>query len=76
MHVSRQAGKGALFWEWTVRKQGEGIDVSLPNGLHPYGVSLWDETFTCAASTHVLLKAAVLHPVGVKVRGVCARFGA
>ena len=37
--------KGALFWEWTVRNQGETIDVSLPNGLHPYGVSLWDETF-------------------------------
>ena len=38
--------KGSLFWEWTVRNQGEYIDVSLPNGLHPYGVSVWDETFT------------------------------
>lgn len=40
-----KAAKGALFWEWTVRNPSEGIDVSLPNGLHPYGVSLWDETF-------------------------------
>ncbi|BDA49901.1 Mannan endo-1,4-beta-mannosidase 1 [Coccomyxa sp. Obi] len=56
-----KACKGALFWEWTVRNpwvlrtmaesvlfclyKSEGIDVSLPNGLHPYGVSLWDETF-------------------------------
>ena len=38
--------KGSLFWEWTVRNPSEGIDVSLPNGLHPYGVSVWDETFT------------------------------
>ena len=41
-----QACKGSLFWEWTVRKQGESVDVSLPNGQHPYGVSVWDETFT------------------------------
>jgi hypothetical protein len=40
-----QAAKGALFWEWTVRNPSETIDVSLPNGLHPYGVSIWDETF-------------------------------
>ena len=38
--------QGSLFWEWTVRKPSETIDVSLPNGLHPYGVSVWDETFT------------------------------
>ena len=38
--------KGSLFWEWTVRNPSESIDVSLPNGLHPYGVSVWDETFT------------------------------
>ena len=39
------ACKGSLFWEWTVRNPSEGVDVSLPNGLHPYGVSVWDETF-------------------------------
>ena len=38
--------KGSLFWEWTVRNPSESIDFSLPNGLHPYGVSVWDETFT------------------------------
>ncbi len=31
-----------------MRNPGETIDVSLPNGNHPYGVSLWDETFQCA----------------------------
>ena len=53
MQASITAGsgcKGALFWEWTVRNPGESIDVSLPNGNHPYGVSLWDETFQCASS--------------------------
>ena len=51
MQASITAGsgcKGAMFWEWTVRNPGEYIDVSLPNGNHPYGVSLWDETFQCA----------------------------
>ena len=31
-----------------MRNPSESIDVSLPNGNHPYGVSLWDETFECA----------------------------
>ena len=42
-----------------MRNQGEAIDVSLPNGLHPYGVSLWDETFTRVAP-HTLANA-LLH---------------
>ena len=36
-----------------MRNPGETIDVSLPDGLHPYGVSLWDETFTQVASAYV-----------------------
>jgi hypothetical protein len=31
------------------RGNGEVLDVSMPNGQHPYGVTYNDDTFTCAA---------------------------
>lgn len=67
-----KAAKGALFWEWTVRNPSEGIDVSLPNGLHPYGVSLWDETFQCAV---LLFDIKFIFPQrsGGLVRRLCRR---
>lgn len=40
--------KGALFWEWVVRSDGEVLDVAWPDGRHPYGVSANDTTFMCA----------------------------
>ena len=40
--------KGALFWEWVVRSDGEVLDVAWPDGRHPYGVSVNDATFMCA----------------------------
>lgn len=45
---ANKAAKGALFWEWTVRGNGETLDVSMPDGLHPYGVTIADTTFMCA----------------------------
>ena len=42
------SAKGALFWEWVVRSDGEVLDMAWPDGRHPYGVSVNDTTFMCA----------------------------
>lgn len=55
-----KAAKGALFWEWTVRGSGEMLDVSMPNGLHPYGLTVADTTFMCAPFSSVLTPLSIV----------------